>query len=534
MTRRSLCSLVLAAGLLGALVATGAPAQTPKRGGILNAMLIENPPGFSIHESATIAGVWPVAPCYSNLVIFDPLRPVESTDTVIAELAEKWSWQDNYRNLVFFLRRNVKWHDGQPFTSKDVKHTFDIVRESPDAAGKLRLNPRKEWYANVEAIEAPEPHTVVFRLKRPQPSLLLMLASGYSPVYPAHVPLNDLRQRCVGTGPFRIKQYTPGTMVELERNPDYFVPGRPYLDGIKFPVITERGTRLAALQTGRLDVSQPLEMTKTMADTLKQAAPSLVVSVIGQNGSDNVLINHKKPPFDNPSVRRAISLAMDRYAYVQGVRHNGAIVGAALMPPPQGIWGLPERELKLLPGYRGAERDKAEARKLLTAAGVGAGKPLRIELTTRNIAIYVDLASFVADQLRLVGIEATVKQVDSAQYFPALARREYQIGANLTASGIDDPDGYLYENYRCGASRNYTDYCNEEMDRLIDQQSQELDRAKRLKLVWEIQRKLEADVARPMLGWRNEYFTSWPYVKNLPPHNSLYNYARMQEVWLDR
>jgi peptide/nickel transport system substrate-binding protein len=275
-------------------------------------------------------------------------------------------------------------------------------------------------------------------------------------------------------------------------------------------------------------------MTKTMADTLKQAVPSLVVSVIGQNGSDNVLVNHKRPPFDNPSVRRAVSLAMDRYAYVQGVRHNGAIVGAALMPPPQGTWGLAERELKLLPGYRGPERDKAEARTLLAAAGVTPAKPLRVELTTRNIAIYVDLASFVADQLRLVGIEATVKQVDTAQYFPALVRREFQLGANLTASGVDDPDGYLYENYRCGASRNYTDYCSEEMDKLIDQQSQELDRAKRLKLVWEIQRRLEADVARPMLGWRNEYFVSWPYVKNLPPHNSLYNYARMQEVWLDR
>jgi peptide/nickel transport system substrate-binding protein len=140
----------------------------------------------------------------------------------------------------------------------------------------------------------------------------------------------------------------------------------------------------------------------------------------------------------------------------------------------------------------------------------------------------------VADQLRQVGIEAVVKQVESAQYFPALARRDYQIGANLTASGIDDPDGYLFENYKCGASRNYTDYCSEEMDRMIDQQSGELDRAKRLRLVWDIQRKLEADVARPMLGWRNEYFTHWPYVKNLLPHNSLYNYARMQEVWLDK
>ena len=199
-------------------------------------------------------------------------------------------------------------------------------------------------------------------------------------------------------------------------------------------------------------------------------------------------------------MRRAISLAMDRYAYVQGVRHDGAIVGASHDAAPQGTWGLPERELKLLPGYRGSAREQGRGQaRCWQRPGYRPGKPLRVELTTRNIAIYVDLASFVADQLRLVGIEATVKQVDTAQYFPALVRRDYQLGANLTASGVDDPDGYLYENYRCGASRNYTDYCNEEMDRLIDQQSQELDRAKRLKLVWEIQRRLEADVARPML-----------------------------------
>ena len=140
----------------------------------------------------------------------------------------------------------------------------------------------------------------------------------------------------------------------------------------------------------------------------------------------------------------------------------------------------------------------------------------------------------MADQLRQVGVEATVKQIETAQYFPLLTRREYQIGANLTASGIDDPDGYFFENYTCGASRNYTDYCDDRMDRLIDAQSQELDRARRLTLVWDIQRKLEADVARPMLGWRNEYFTRAPYVRNLVPHNSLYNYGRLQEVWLDK
>jgi peptide/nickel transport system substrate-binding protein len=537
MTRRRLLSLSLAVSLVVAGVTLASPAAqspTPKRGGILNAMLGEDPPGFSIHESATISGLWPVMPCYSNLVLFDQLKAQEGVETVLPELAERWSWQDSYRNLVFFLRKNVKWHDGHPFTSGDVKYTFDMVREAPDAPAKLRINPRKDWYVNLEAIETPDASTVIFRLKRPQPSLLLMLASGYSPIYPAHVPLVDLRQRCVGTGPFRLKEYARGQSIELERNPDYFIPGRPYLDGIRYPIITERSTRLAALQSGRLDAAMPLEMTKTMADTLKSSVPSLVVAETGQLGSDNVIMHHKKPPFDNVNVRRAVSLAMDRSAFVQGVRHGGAVIGAAVMPPPFGAWGLPAKDLRALPGYRDATQDKAEARRLLAAAGFGPGKPLRVELTTRAFAIYLDLASFVADQLRLVGVEATVKQIETSAYFPALARRDYLIGANLTAAAIDDPDVYFYENYKCGTSRNYTDYCNEEVDRLIDQQSQELNRERRLQLVWQIQRKLEADVARPMLGWRNEYFTQWPYVRNLVPHHSLYNYGRMQDVWLDR
>ena len=536
MSQRPMLPLFLGLAMLLGTLAVSVPAesQTPKRGGILNSVLIEDPPGLLIHESATVSNVWPMSPCYSNLVLFDPLKTLESSETVIPELAERWSWQDNYRNLVFFLRKNVRWHDGHPFTARDVKYTFDVVREAPDTPTKLRLSPRKDWYANVEAIEAPETHTVVFRLKRPQPSLLLMMASGYSPVYPAHVPLAELRQRCVGTGPFRFKQYSRAQVVELERNADYFVPGRPYLDGLRYTIIGERGTRLAALQTGRLDAFVPLEMTKIMADSVKQSAPSLVITEVGQNGSDNVILNHKRPPFDNPAVRRAISLAMDRHAFVQGVRHGGAVVGASMMPKPLGIWGLPDQDFRALPGYRGSAQDKAEAKRLLAAAGYGPGKPLRVEMVTRTSSIYLDVASFVVDQLRQVGVEATLKQLDTGAWFPALARRDYQIGANLTAGGFDDPDAYYYENYKCGSSRNYTDYCSEETDKLIDLQSQELDRGKRLKLVWEIQRKLEADVARPMLSWRKEYFAQWPYVKNLVPHNALYNYGRMQDVWLDK
>ena len=119
---------------------------------------------------------------------------------------------------VFFLRKDARWHDGQPVTSKDVKFTFDLVREAKDAPARLRLNPRKEWYANVEVVEAPDAHTVVFRLKRPQPSLLAMLASGYSPVLPAHVPLAEHRSRCVGSGPFKFKEQVAGSGLALRHS----------------------------------------------------------------------------------------------------------------------------------------------------------------------------------------------------------------------------------------------------------------------------------------------------------------------------
>jgi peptide/nickel transport system substrate-binding protein len=162
---RPAAALLLAVSLASAVVAvrpalsqTASP--TPKAGGTLKIMTREDTPqGFAVHESATISTVWPSSPCFNNLVYFDPLKGKESADTIIGELAEKWSWQDNYRNLVFFLRRDVKWHDGKPFTSKDVKFTFDMVREASGAEGKIRLNPRKDWYANVDAVEAPDAYT---------------------------------------------------------------------------------------------------------------------------------------------------------------------------------------------------------------------------------------------------------------------------------------------------------------------------------------------------------------------------------------
>jgi peptide/nickel transport system substrate-binding protein len=515
-----------------------APAPHPngKRGGVLMAMHREDlAQGFSIHETATVSTSWPVMPCFNNLVLFDPLKATESADTIIGELAEKWSWQDNYRNLVFFLRKDVKWHDGTPFTSKDVKYTFDMVREAPDATAKLRISPRKDWYSNVEAIEAPDPHTVIFRLKRPQPSLLMMLASGYSPVYAAHVSAASYRTSCVGTGPFKVKEWRKGEFVDYVKNADYFVKGRPYLDGLRYVVIKERGTRIAALQAGQVDVSFPGEVSKVASEQLAQAVSQLVVTPYNQNVNDNIIMNVAKPPFDNVKVRLAVSHAIDRRALIQAVHQGGAVIGSSMAPRPYGVWGLPEKELFALPGYGPKPGDeKAKARKLLAEVGFSPQNPLRVEMVTRAIAIYVDMASFVINELKQVGIEATLKQIETAQWHALASRGDYQIGANLTGIGPDDADANFYENYACGSPRNYTKYCNEQLAKMVDTQSQEIDPKKRIALVHDIQKRLEADAARPMLDWRLDYFVVWPHVKNLIPHQSIYNFARMQEVWRDR
>src|SRR5262249_54354472 len=196
------------------------------------------------------------------------------------------------------------------------------------------INRRTAWYAKGEGRGTPHASTLVFHLKRPQPSLLMMFASGYTPIYAAHVPPASYRTACMGTGPFKLKEWRKGEYVDYVKNPDYFVKGRPYLDTLRYVVIENRGTRMSALQSGKLDVSFPGEMTKTIADQIKKAVPQMVVTTVGQTVSDNIIMNVKKPPFNNLKVRLAVSSAIDRRGLIQALHQGGAVPGAALPPKP--------------------------------------------------------------------------------------------------------------------------------------------------------------------------------------------------------
>jgi len=513
-----------------ALAAPSAPAQ--KYGGTLRGALIESWPSLSIHEEATISVVWPVSPMYNNLIVYDPARPVESSEHLTGDLAESWAWSDGGKRLTFRLRRGVRWHDDKPFTAADVKYTFDLVRGVGEK--RLKLNPRKLWYDNVREIAVNGDYEVAFVLRRPQPSLLSLLATGYSVIYPSHVDPAELRTRAMGTGPFRQKDIQPDQYLLMEKNLDYFVKGRPYLDAIRYVVIKARPARTAALIAGDLDSAMPGMSTRAYAEQIVAAVPNMVVQKVSFGTTDNILLNTRKPPFDNLKVRQAVNYALDRMAAIKAAADGYGVLGGAMLPPPFGVWGLEAEEVQRLPGYGDPALDKARAKKLLSEAGYGPGKPLKVTISTRSAELYVDVATWVVDQLRQVGIDATLEIVESGVWFGRLARRDFQIGLNQTGVAPDDPDGNLIENYSCGSQRNYTDFCGKEIEALIARQSQELDRAKRIQLVHEIDRRLQTEVARPILDHKLDAFVHWPQVKNLIAHGSLYNWGRMQDVWLDR
>jgi len=521
---------------LAATLAGFAPAnaEEPKHGGILKIYHRETPGGISIHEEATFSTNAPMMGVFNNLVIFDQHKEQNSTATIVPELATGWTWNADKTQLTFKLREGVKWHDGKPFTAKDVKCTWDMLRGVSEQ--KFRKNPRKDWYANVSEISLNGDYEATFHLKRPQTSLLDMLASGYSPVYPCHVSPAQMRTQPIGTGPFKFVEMKQNETIKVTKNPDYWKKGLPYLDGIEYPIIPNRSTAVLAFVTGRVDMTFPTQLTVALEKDVKAQDPKAICELKPTNVSTNLIINRDKPPFDNADLRKAMALALDRTAFVKILFEGQADIGGSLLPPPAGVWGLPPDILKTLPGYGpDVKKNRDEARAIMQKLGYGPDKKLQIKVSTRNLGEYRDPAVILIDQLKDIYIDGELDVVETGVWFAKIARGEYSVGLNLTGNGIDDPDQGFYENYACGSERNYTHYCNKDLEKLFDKQSVETDPGKRKQLVYDIDKKIQEDVARPIL-YHSRMATCWkPYVKNMTIMvNSSYNGFRYEDVWLDK
>jgi peptide/nickel transport system substrate-binding protein len=345
-----------------------------------------------------------------------------------------------------------------------------------------------------------------------------------------------MRQHPIGTGPFKFVEFKPNEVIKLARNPDYWKPGRPYLDGLEFPIVASVATRNLMFIAGDADMTLSYGVSMPLFRDIKSQVADAICEMTIDNGARNLIINPRKPPFDNPELRRAVSLTLDRKAFIDILAEGQGQVGGVMQPPPDGVWGMPPEVLGTLPGYApDIAKNRAEARGIMEKLGYGPDKRLAVTVSTRNTAGYRDPAVIAIDQMKQIYIDAVLEPVESPNWFPKVIRKDYTVGVNVSETAVDDPDQMFYENYACDSDRNYTGYCDQQTDALIDRQSSEADPEKRKQLVWDIERILARDASRPIIFY-TKVATCWhPRVKGLTiVRNSVFNGWRFEDVWLDR
>jgi len=512
--------------------ATAAAAQ--KSGGTLRAPLRENPGSASLHEESSISAVQTFMPVYNNLVVFDQQDKVARPESIKPDLATSWAWSPDNTVLTLKLREGVKWHDGKPFTSADVQCTWDTIKGKRDA--HWRKNSHKEWYENLKEVTVNGPYEVRFVLGRPQPAFMSFLASGWSPVYPCHVDGRVMRQKPIGTGPFKVEEFKPNDVIRLVKNRDYWKPGRPYLDAIEWRIMPSQATRVLTFITGQADMSGTSTVnTNTQKDILAKV-PKAICNATGSNVVGVVLMNHKVAPYDNPKVRRAISLALDRREFVKATQGEGRF-GGNLMAPPFGVWGLTPAQLETVPGGgKNVEKNRAEARKLMQEAGYGPNNKLKTSFFVRaSSPAFLLGATLAADQLRTIYIDGDIAVQEYSMFTAALIKGAYQMAFETSGTAVDDPDAVFYEMFKCASIRNYTKYCSRDIEAKIDEQSAMMDPVKRKKLAQAIDLQLQNEVARVPV-YQSTSSACWhPYVKGyVRSINGIYTHHRMEDVWLDK
>ena len=524
---------LLAAGAAVAVLAVGT-AQAEKAGGILKVYHTRTPSTASIHDSSSTSTLVPYMAVYNNLVMFDQSEPLTSLDTIVPDLAESWSWNDDGTELTFKLREGVRWHDGQPFTSADVRCTWNLLMGKGEK--KLRSNAREAWYGNLEEVTTNGDHEATFHLGRKQPAFLALLASGLSPVYPCHVDPADMRTKPIGTGPFKFGELVKDQHLKLVKNENYWKEGRPLLDGIEYTIIKSPATRQLAFATGEFDLSFTNDVKIPQHTDLAAQAPDVVCELRSGGASANLLVNRDAPPFDNPGIREAFALVLDREAFISILGHGKTLKGGAMLPPPEGLWGLPEDRLQQVAGFSAtAEENIAQAQEIMKGLGYGPDNKLKLVVSTRNHNFYRDPAVILVDLLGDIYVDADLEIVETKNWYGKLANKDFHVGMNGTGVGVDDPDVNFFENYACGSKRNYTGYCNRELEELFVKQSMMEDQGARRELVWQIDQKLQEDLARPIIWHEKSYQCRHPWVKGLTySSNSAYNLHRYEDVWLDR
>jgi len=509
------------------LTPAGSAQDTPQRGGILNVALSGDPPSMDMHQESTFKVTIPMSTVYNTLVVVDP----HGYPNVIGDLAKSWETSADGMTWTFHLHQGVKFHDGSEFTSADAKVSWDrIFNPSPET-----VSSRKTLYQMIKSVEAPDPYTVVFHLKYPAASFLTTIAHPANFIFAKKYLDQDphwYKNNAMGTGPFKLKQWVRGSYLEVERNPDYWKPGLPHMDGIKYFMIKDLSAAGKSVRSGRTDV-EFRGFPPSEADAIKkQLGDRVVVRYPKALTHWGVAFNVEAKPFDDERVRKALSLAVNRYemANVLGPLTGLETPGGGMHPSSE--WALSPEELQAMPGFgKDHEANFKEAKRLLTEAGYPNG--FKTVLLNRAVKLpYIDFGVYLVSAWKKIGVEAEHKLEESAAWTKSRRTRDFAVMVDPFGSAAGgDPDEMLTK-FITGSSGNYGRFSDPEVDKLFDQQKVALDKAKRIELNKELQKAVMEKVWwMPCLWWTRIEVRS-ARIQNYEPHHSHWMNRRLEDVWL--
>jgi peptide/nickel transport system substrate-binding protein len=477
--------LALAAGLV---LAFPVVAQAPRQGGELVFPVPSEPPSYDGHREETFGLIHPIAPFYNTLLRVDPNDA--SGTKPYPSLAESWTTSADGKAFTFKLRRGVKFHDGSDMTSKDVKASYDKIIFPPAGVGSTR----KGQYASVAAVEAPDPYTVVFRLKFASASFLSSILSPYNFIYKADILAKDphwYEKNIMGTGPFTFVEHVKGSHVVGKKNPNYWDKGKPYLDGFRAIFMRDSAAQVAAVRSGRAHI-QFRGFTPKARDDIKAAlGDQITVQESPWDCNLLVAINHTKKPFDDKRVRRALTLALDRYTGSKALSQIAIVKSVAGVQVPGTTFATPPDELAKLAGYwPDIEKSRAEARRLLKEAGVPEG--FSFTFSNRGIPMpYEPLGVWMIDQWRQVGLNVKQEVIESAAYYATLRKGDAAVAMDFQCGYIVEPDLDMYKFLSTERNpANYGYYQDPVLDDLYDKQARATNVEERKKLVRQFEKRL--------------------------------------------
>ena len=507
------------------------PDPTAKRGGTLRYAVHNAPAHFDVHQSGTVANIGPQSPMYDTLLRRHP----KDGQTIIPDLAWKWDIAPDGKKYTFHLRKGVKFHDGGDFTAEDVRATYERIARPPKGV----VIPRTPLFSTVGDIVVLDPHKIEFRLTEPRPRAFMLgaFASGWN-IIVRKKTLDEhggnLRQvmNYPGTGPFRHVSRKDKEIWIMERNPDYWNKGLPYIDRLEvyhmFPFSPELGS---AFLSGKIDYARlmdPVSWRKA------KEMPGATAANFNQSVIQAFWTNMNKKPLADPRVRRAIHLAMDRHALVEVVKDTAPMqVGGFVYPFHE--FSTPRAELEKRLGYQADVTPAVqEARRLMREAGYGQGIK-GLDFVVRDIATFKLWAVAIQAMLKEhINVETNLRVVQTSVWFDEAAAGNFDLAISAIVSTLMDPSDYFSAWYGKDGPQNYSRWTNPAFHDLANQIERELDDVKRKALVRKAEDILEQDPPLIPVAYEQIYDAWYNKVRGQNPSTyfGIYDVVRWDTVWI--